>query len=82
MTGDIFDELVKNIVESNKSSAVVARDHGIDLFTYERRYNAAIDILGEAYFGKDVWDELMEALFIDEPIKTLEQVRSEIISKH
>jgi hypothetical protein len=78
MTGDIFDELVKNIVESNKSSAVVARDHGIDLFTSARRYNAAIDIRGEAYCGKDVWAELMEALFIDDPIKTLDQIKKEI----
>lgn len=79
MREEKFDELVKNLVESSRSSAVLCKDHGVDLFEYERKYNAVIDTLGVAYFGEETWDELMEALFTDDPAKTLEQIRQEII---
>jgi hypothetical protein len=79
MTEEQFDMLVEHLVTSSSNSFKLMKEFNIDISGYDFNYNEVIDILGEAYF-KDLWFEILEALFTSDPQKTIEEIKSNLFN--
>lgn len=63
MNKEKFVELAEIMQDASKREWDLYRNYGVDTSGHNSRYNEAIDILGEAYFGNKRWWELMDYLF-------------------